>query len=284
MPSLTVGILSLNQAAMTMQLLDQLILLAEAGWDIQLIVVDNGSNDFHRLTQWFRINNGRFAEALIVGSSSNLGVAGGRNVILKLSTCEAILFLDNDLILPADQNWLNILWQRLEADPEVAIVGPMLVFSDYPEIVQAAGGGLTANGRVGFLHRGDPVEMVPVTPVEVVTAPAACWLLRTEAQRTVGLFSEDYNPMQYEDVDYSVRLQLKGWKIVCERGARIVHIEHVTTKNIPDRSFERLTARHAMRFREHWADVLPEIATIQQEDIYWGPIPRVGGDRVDGGR
>ena len=63
---------------MTMQLLDQLILLSDAGWDIQLIVVDNGSNDFHRLTQWFRINNGRFAEALIVGSSSNLGVAGGR--------------------------------------------------------------------------------------------------------------------------------------------------------------------------------------------------------------
>lgn len=275
MPSLTVGTMNLNQAAMTVQLLDQVIQLSEAGWDIQLIVVDNGSADIHELAEWFRVNNGRFVDTLFVVSSRNLGATGGRNVILKLSAGEAILCLDNDIILPANPEWLNALWQRLEADPEVAIVGPMLVFSDYPEIVQAAGSGLTAFGRVGFLHRGDPVEMVPATQVEVVTMPSACWLIRTKAQRAVGLFSDEYYPMQYEDVDYTVRLWQKGWKIVCDRGVRIVHIEHVTAKNLPGHPYERLNARNAMRFREKWADVLPELATIQQKDIYWGPIPRI---------
>lgn len=276
MSLLTVGILNLNKAAMTVRLLDQVAQLPEAGWDIQLIVVDNGSadDDVQHLTDWFLSNRRRFEESVIIEASRNLGCAGGRNAILKLAAGEAFLFLDNDVVLPDGPEWLTILWQDLEADPDIAIVGPMLVFSDYPEIVQAAGSGLTAWGRVGYLHRGDLIETVPATPVEVGVSPSACWLMRPEAQRTVGPFAEEFDPAQYEDVDFCVRLKLENWKIVCDRRVRMMHIEHVTTKNIPDHPFERLNARNAMRFREKWADVLPQLATISQDEIYWGPIPR----------
>lgn len=282
-PDLTVGILNLDQETMTVRLLDQVTRLLKANWDIQLIVVDNGSAEISQLMQWFLANKQRFREVLFVAVSHNLGVDGGRNVILKLAVGEVVLILDNDLILPANADWLARLWRKLKTEPKAAIVGPMLVFSDYPDIVQAAGSGLTARGRVGFLHRGDPVNAVPAEPVQVVATPAACWLLRREAQVAVGLFSADYYPMQYQDVDFCVRLGLAGWKIVCERSVRVMHIEHATTRNIPGRSFERLNARNAMRFREKWAAVLPKIATIEQEDIYWGPIPRIEGRRADGG-
>jgi GT2 family glycosyltransferase len=286
MPSLTVGILNLNQTDMTAQMLDQVAELPEAGWDIQLIVVDNGSarNEVVRLTDWFLSNRNRFVESIFVGISRNLGCAGGRNVILKLAAGDAYLFLDNDLILPDSSEWLAILWQDLQADPYIAIVGPMLVFSDYPEIVQAAGSGLTDRGRVGYLLRGEPVETIPETAIQVGVSPSACWLVRPEAQRAIGWFSEEFDPAQYEDMDFCVRLGLEGWKIVCDRGVRVVHREHVTTRGIPGHPFERLNARNAMRFREKWADVLPQLATIQQQDIYWGPIPRIGEDSVDGGR
>jgi len=276
MSSLTVGVLNFNRASLTIDVLDKVALLSKAGWDTQLIVVDNGSaeDEVQCLTEWFLANRGQFAEALCIAASRNLGVNGGRNVILELAAGEAILILDNDLILPAHPDWLNTLWQKLETDPKVAIVGPMLVFSDYPEIVQATGIALTDSGRVGYLHRGDPVEMVPAMPVQVVATPAACWLLRTEAQQSVGLFSEDYYPMQYEDVDFCVRLGLEGWKIVCDRSVKIAHIGNVTTRNLPDHPFARLAVRNAMRFREKWASVLPRIATLQEEEIYWGPIPR----------
>jgi GT2 family glycosyltransferase len=111
-------------------------------------------------------------------------------------------------------------------------------------------------------------------PVQVVATPAACWLLRTEAQQSVGLFSEDYYPMQYEDVDFCVRLGLEGWKIICDRSVKIGHIGNVTTRSLPDHSFARLAVRHGMQFREKWASVLPQIATIREEEIYWGPVPR----------
>jgi GT2 family glycosyltransferase len=276
MSSLTVGVLNLNEASLTIDVLDKVALLSNAGWDTQLIVVDNGSasDEAQCLTDWFLANKDQFAEALFIAASRNLGCAGGRNVILKLAAGEAFLFLDNDVILPDNPEWLTILWQDLQADPDVAIVGPMLVFSDYPEIVQAAGIGLTSRGRVGYLHRGDPVEMVPAMSVQVGISPSACWLLRPEAQRTIGLFAEEFDPARYEDVDFCVRLGLEGWKIICDRSLEIAHIGNVTTRNLPDHPFARLTVRNAMRFREKWADVLPQIATLREEEIYWGLIPR----------
>jgi hypothetical protein len=36
-----------------------------------------------------------------------------------------------------------------------------------------------------------------------------------------------------------------------------------------------LTVRQWMHFKEKWVEVLPQIATIGEGDIYWGPIPRL---------
>jgi GT2 family glycosyltransferase len=162
----------------------------------------------------------------------------------------------------------------MEADPQVAIAAPMLVFHDRPDIIQAAGIALTKTGRVGYLNRGKPVAAVSPIPVDVAAVPTACWLVRREAQQAIGLFSEEYYPVQYEDIDLCVRLKLAGWKILCDRSIRIKHIENVTTRNLKDHPFARLTVRRGMFFKKKWADVLPKIATITEDEIYWGPIPR----------
>jgi hypothetical protein len=36
-----------------------------------------------------------------------------------------------------------------------------------------------------------------------------------------------------------------------------------------------------MQFRKKWTDILPQIATLSDEDIYWGPIPRLE-EKADG--
>jgi GT2 family glycosyltransferase len=276
MRQITVSLLNINQAQLTMDILTKLARLAAHDWAVQLILVDNGSRDeqLQTLLDGFRSHQDRFAEALFIAASRNLGCNGGRNVALKLASAEYILILDNDLILPDDPGWLETLWQRLEDNPQAAIVGPLLVFADQPEVVQVAGLGLTKQGRVGYLQRGEPVTQIPPTPVAVVATLAACWLLRRQAQQTVGLFSDEYYPVQYEDVDLCVRLGLAGWQILCDRSVRIKHIENVTTRNLEDYPFARLTVRQAMRFREKWAHLLPQLATITEEEIYWGSIPR----------
>jgi GT2 family glycosyltransferase len=274
---LTAGLLNLNQAGLTISVLDALARLSSEDWSIQLILLDNGSSDkqVQELTDWFFANKSHFAEVVFVTASHNLGANGGRNVVLKLATGEAILILDNDLVLPHDSTWLDSLWKGMEDNPTCGIISPMLVFAAYPDIVQGTGIGLTDRGRVSYLNRAESVEHVPPTLVEVVASPAACWLIRSEAKEAVGLFSDEFYPMQYWDVDYCVRLGLADWKILCDRSIRIQHIENVTTRNLGDHPYARVAARHAMKFRDKWAEVLPQLATITDENIYWGPIPRL---------
>jgi GT2 family glycosyltransferase len=276
MRHLTVSLLNINEAQLTINVLDKLARLPIEDWMVQLILVDNGSRDdqLQQLTGWFLANKDRFAEVLLVNASRNLGTNGGRNLAFKLASGDRILILDNDLLLPDDAGWLDTLWQRMEDDPQIGIAGPMLVFADYPDIVQGAGIGLTDQGRVGYLSRAEPVARIPPIPIKVTATPAACWLVRREAQQAVGLFSEEFYPVQYEDVDFCLRLGLARWKIVCDCSVRIMHIGNVTTQNLEDYSFSRLTVRQWMRFREKWADILPQIATLAEDDIYWGPIPR----------
>ena len=277
MRSLTVSLLNINQAELTINLLDRLACLSAEGWAVQLIWVDNGSRDdqVRQLLEWFLANKERFAEALFVTASRNLGVDGGRNIALKAASHDRILILDNDIILPHDAAWLDTLWQRMEDDPQIGIVGPMLVFAAHPDIAESTGIGLTDRGRVGYLNRAQPVDHISSTLVEVVATPAACWLVRREAQQMIGLLSDEYYPIQYADVDFCVRLTLAGWKIVCDQSVRIKHIGNLTTRNLEGQSYARLAVRHWMIFRDKWADILPHIASISEDDIYWGPIPRL---------
>ena len=105
--------------------------------------------------------------------------------------------------------------------------------------------------------------------LDVVAAPAACWLVRREAQQAVGLFSEMYHPMQYEDVDLCLRLRVAGWKVICDPSVRIAHIENVTTRSLTEHAFARTSVRNAMLFREKWSDLLPHVATLTEDDISW---------------
>ncbi|MCB0177365.1 MAG: glycosyltransferase family 2 protein [Anaerolineae bacterium] len=277
MHNLTVSLLNINEAELTINILNKLARFADEDWAIQVILVDNGSRQeqIQELSDWVFENKAHFAEVLFITASHNLGANGGRNVALKLALYDRILIMDNDLILPDDTIWLEKLWQHLEEDPQVGLVGPMLVFADLPEVVQGAGIGLTDNGRVGYLNRAELISAIPPTSVEVAASPAACWLIRREAQQQVGLFSEEFYPMQYWDVDFCVRLVLNGWKIICDRSVKIKHLENVTTRNLKDHPYARVSVQHWIKFREKWADVLPQMATISEEDIYWGPIPRV---------
>ena len=90
---------------------------------------------------------------------------------------------------------------------------------------------------------------------------------------TVSLLN--LNQVQYWDVDSCVRLRLAGWKIVCDCSISINNIENVTTRNLKEHLYVPVAAQHGMQFRKKWADILPQIATLADGDIYWGSIHRL---------
>jgi len=268
---LTVSLLNIDRAALTIQVLESLAALSGEGWLIQLVLVDNGSgaDELTMLRDWVAAERSRFEDVVFVESPENLGVSGGRNLAFARASHDRLLILDNDVVLPAGPHWLTQLAQTMEMEPLSGIVAPMLVFADRPDTVQATGIGLTTTGRVGYLNRNRLAASIATTLIDVVAAPAACWLVRRDAQQAVGSFSEMYHPMQYEDVDFCLRLRVAGWKVVCDPGVRIAHIENVTTRSLTGHAFARTSVRNAMLFREKWSDLLPEVATLTEDDISW---------------
>ena len=276
---IAVGLLNINEPDRTIVVLESLARLPDDRWAVELVLVDNGSDAklLRPLQAWMDSHSWRFAKAHLMALPDNVGAAEGRNLILRHTSADRILFLDNDVILPEQDAWLDALWETMDARPEAGIVGPILVFADHADIVQAAGIGLTVTGRVGYLSRGAAVEQVPAEVTEVVASPSACWLVRREAQEEIGGFDRTFYPVQFEDVDFCVRLGQVGRRILCDGRARVRHVGNITTGNLKDHAFDRLTVRMSMRFKEKWADLLPRVATISEEEIYWGPIPRPAG-------
>ena len=131
MRQLTVSLLNINEADLTLDILEQLAQLTYLGWQLQLVLMDNGSRPevLQRLVDGFTAYKGNFEELLLISASRNLGAMGGRNLAFKLATYNRLLVLDNDVILPEGDAWLERLWGTLENDEQAAIAGPALVFA-----------------------------------------------------------------------------------------------------------------------------------------------------------
>ena len=275
MKSVTIGLSNINQSGLTIDMLEVPAGLGARGWSTQVVLVDNGSDraDVALLEGWLHENRGRFTDTEFIDARENLGAAAGRNRILERAEGARTLIVDNDLELDS-LDWFEALWSLGDAHPDAGIVGPALVFARYPEIVQAAGIGLTRLGRVGYLHRGDRVDEVPPTVERVIASPAACWLMDTEVQRAVGLFPEIYYPMQYWDVDFCMQLDAHGSAVLCDRSLHVRHIVNTTTRSMGDHLFARTAVKHGIIFRERWGARLETIDAIDDSEIYWGPVPR----------
>ncbi len=92
-----------------------------AGWELQPIVVDNGSSDgsgeFMRL---------EYPHVQLLEFDKGLGFAGANNAARKVARGEVVVFLNNDTrVTPG---WLQRPLEILAADPRVAVVGSRLLF------------------------------------------------------------------------------------------------------------------------------------------------------------
>lgn len=91
---LTIAILSFNKARYTLDLLDS-INRFEPDADFKILILDQGSAS----SQIQKLKRGvSDSRVQIMENSFNLGVGGGRQVLLSHAATEYVLFLDNDLV------------------------------------------------------------------------------------------------------------------------------------------------------------------------------------------
>jgi GT2 family glycosyltransferase len=138
---------------------------------------------------------------------------------------ELLCFLNDDTeVITAD--WLSTMTGHLLRD-RVGAVGALLRYPN--ERIQHGGVVLGAGGVAAHLYRSMPMGSRgyhdrAVVDQDVSCVTAACVLVRREAFSSIGGFDEGL-PIAFNDVDFCLRLQEAGWRIVWTPGAQLYHKE-----------------------------------------------------------
>ena len=108
-------------------------------------------------------------------------------------------------------------------------------------------------GHLGRLHVAHEVSAVT----------AACLAVAREKYLAVGGFDAEAFPVDFNDVDFCLRLGAAGWKTVWTPAATLAHLESVSRG--PSTGAKRARfEQEAARFSERWRDVI-------RHDPYYHP-------------
>jgi GT2 family glycosyltransferase len=199
----------------------------------EVIVVDNASSDDSLAKLEAQFSGDRRLK--IVRNRENLGFAAGCNIGVDHSAGSCLLFLNPDCV-PAPDSVKHLL-RVLDDRQNVGMVGGLLL---NPNGTEQPGGRravptpwrsfVRAFGLSRFADRWPRLffdfhlheQPLPTHPIEVEAISGACMLVRRAAMQSVGRWDEGYF-LHCEDLDFSMTLRGKGWKIMFVPDARIVH-------------------------------------------------------------
>jgi len=199
----------------------------------EVIVVDNASSD-DSLAQLEAVFPSE-EKLKIVRNRENLGFAAGCNIGIDHSSGSCLLFLNPDCVL--EPNSVGRLLRVLNDRQDVGMVGGLLV---NPDGTEQAGGRraiptpwrsfVRAFGLSRFADRWPRLffdfhlhkQPLPTHPIEVEAISGACMLVNRAAIQSVGHWDEGYF-LHCEDLDFSMTLRGRGWKIMFVPEARIIH-------------------------------------------------------------
>ena len=221
---------------------------------IELVVVDNGSADPAVLAFYEELQRDR--RVRIVPYPHAFNFAAMVNAGVQAASGQVVVLLNNDIGVRGS-GWLGEMVSQA-IRPEVGAVGAKLLFGD--GTLQHAGVVVGLAGRAGHLLRRRPAD----TPGhlgqlrvahEVSAVTAACLAVSREKYEAVDGFDAESFPVDFNDVDFCLRLGARGYKTIWTSAAELYHFESVSRGPSVGAKRERFE-QEAARFTERWLDVI----------------------------
>lgn len=244
-PAILIIIVTWNKKQYVLDLLDSVMTLDYPTEAINILVVDNASND--GTADALRAQH---PHVHLICNEENLGGTGGFNTGLKWAFEQSehrykyLWLLDNDVLV--HRRALAELVQVLETQPDIAIAGSTMMQLDYPWRINEMGAFVDMQFRPGHLVLNRHLECIaawqgksaqqllaedvdlsqhlmhcnPYMDVEYVAA--ASLLIRANVAKKAGLWRDYF--IHFDDVEWCLRIGQMGHRVVVSAKSLIWHL------------------------------------------------------------
>jgi O-antigen biosynthesis protein len=179
---------------------------------------------------------------------------------------DMLCLLNND-VTALDENWLDEMLSRID-ETEVGAVGALLLWPS--KVVQH--GGVVLGTSFAVAHAfNDRMEDDPGygdllhVAHECSAVTAACMVTRRRDYLDVGGMDEARFPINFNDVDYCLKLRARGQRIVFTPHAKLIHFESAS------RGLD-LTADRKARFERELQNLRSRWGNVLTADPYYSPL------------
>jgi len=173
-----------------------------------------------------------------------MGFARACNLGASLVTTDAVVFLNQDLLLASDG--LDRLQDSAQRYPD-SILGALL-FGAEGTVLQHAGGIILPNAITQHPHRGlaaDRISDQGFMSCDYVTG--ALFFVSASTFRALGGFDERFSPAYFEETDFCVRARASGIRSLVALSVTARHFEATVTGGDTPR-YHFLYHRNRLRF------------------------------------
>ncbi|MEM6795228.1 MAG: glycosyltransferase family 2 protein, partial [Acidobacteriota bacterium] len=215
----------------------------EAGVEVEILVLDNGSSD--DTSRWVREHHPRVR---LVRSEANLGFCGGNNLLAEGAQGDALILLNDDT--RPEPSWLRELVAALRgAADDVAAVSGLLVDwqgerLDFGRGVLTFDGHAFQKGYLKPLDRARAEGCVPVDGEELLFACGGNMAIRRPVFERLGGLDETFFAY-LEDVDLGWRLWAAGYRVLAAPRAVARHRSMATSQQLGNANRGFLFERNA---------------------------------------
>lgn len=201
----------------------------------------------------------RFGVAFrLVVLGRNAGYAAANNVGLALAHGRHVALVNSD-IFPTAADDFDRLAARLDADPGLGAVGPLLLFEDgavqhqgmaFARLPEYAGLHFPLHPRKGLLPPADHGLH------EVAAITGACMVLPRDLLQSMNGLDEVFLIGDFEDADLCLRLAAAGRRVAVDHGVRMHHLERQSQAGAEQRWRMNLTLSNAWTHEQRWGTTL----------------------------
>jgi GT2 family glycosyltransferase len=275
-PKVFTIVLNWNREQDTIDCLKSLEKMDVTNIDHHIVVIDNASTDnsVDAIQRFISKDTNHYS---LITNHANLGFAEGNNVGIHYALdqkADWIMVINNDT--EVDKKLLKNLIKTGESDSKVAVVSPKIYFAkgfeyhkdryskdELGKVLWYAGGQIDWDNVYGTNRGVDEVDHGQYEQQqETDFATGCCMLVRSSALLPEELFNKLYF-MYMEDMEFSIKMKNRGWKIVYEPKAFLWH-KIAQSSAVGSHLNDYYIIRNRLLFGMSYASLRAKIALIRE--------------------